>query len=520
MSQNLNTKINFVFHPDNIFRISFDLFGFILIIYQCVMVPFSISFSFQNNSLRGLDYFSDCFFMIDILINFNTGYYLEGVLIMDRKEICKEYLKSWLLFDLVSSFPFSFVFDSIEDEIQISNSATNAPKLLKVIRIARFVKILRLLKMVKFRNLFYKIEDILSSEKIRGFYIYFKTMLAFSFVWHLLSCIWFAISLSEFQNNYTSILTDQDVANFSISNQYLYFLYFVFTTFFTVGYGDIHPKTTNEQVFGIVVMLLSYGLFCYMISAIRNIIQKNIENEQHLKDKLRNVKLFFKDKNLPTDLTSKVTRYLEFMYLEMEHRKLEDGEIFTLLNDKLGDELRIELNKRILLNINLFKKSEFDLIINKFCDKVYEEIINPNEVIITEGDMISSRMYFIDKGNVFLYHDATTIILKELGPNDYFGELGFFTREPRKESRSASAITKTFCNIFFIIQNEFLSLINEIAQSQFKDEILEIFNNKDRLETFRKLEIKCYYCKGEHLIKDCKTFNKADNLIFICKIFI
>jgi hypothetical protein len=46
---------------------------------------------------------------------------------------------------------------------------------------------------------------------------------------------------------------------------------------------------------------------------------------------------------------------------------------------------------------------------------VYEEIINPNEVIITEGEVLCSRMYFIEKGNVLVYHEATSVILKELG---------------------------------------------------------------------------------------------------------
>lgn len=403
----------YIFNPDNFFRLTFDITGFILIIYQTITVPFSICFNFNTEAFTVLDYFSDIFFIIDIFINFNTGYYNEGVLVMNRGQICMNYIKGWLGFDIISSFPYSFIFDNLEMEISLT--AKNAPKLLRIIRVVRFIKILRLLKVAKFRSVFYKLEDTLNSEKVQALYIYLKTMVLFFFVWHFLACIWFAIAMTQYESQYYSIGADSDIAKSSVSTQYLFMLYFTLSTFFTIGYGDIHPVSTYEQIFAIFVMLLSYGLFCFMVSTIRNIVQKMIENDQSLRVKLRNVNKFFSDKHLPKELSNKVSKYLEFMYSEKETRRLEEVEIFSLLNDKLRNELKIELNKRILLNLKMFKKTEFDLLVNKFCEKVYEEVISPNEVIITEGDLISKRMYFIDKGNVLLYHDATTVVLKELG---------------------------------------------------------------------------------------------------------
>ena len=33
------------------------------------------------------------FYLLDILIKFNTGCYIEGTLVFDRRTICKEYLR-------------------------------------------------------------------------------------------------------------------------------------------------------------------------------------------------------------------------------------------------------------------------------------------------------------------------------------------------------------------------------------------------------------------------------------------
>ena len=44
----------------------------------------------------------------------------------------------------------------------------------------------------------------------------------------------------------------------------------------TVGYGDITPKTSNQKIFTIIVMILSSGLFGYVMNKIAMIF-KNLD---------------------------------------------------------------------------------------------------------------------------------------------------------------------------------------------------------------------------------------------------
>jgi hypothetical protein len=269
--------------------------------------------------------------------------------------------------------------------------------------------------MVKFRSLFFKIEEFLVSDKIHGLFVYFKNILIFFFFWHLIACLWFTVSYSEYSDNYYSIISTNLLQDKPIDTQYLEMLYFVFTFSFTVGYGDNHPVTTTERLVSIFFTLLSYSVFCYMVGTIRNIMQKSTYIEQETKEKARNIKKFLKSKKVTPELVSKVSNYLEYFYNEREIKKIEPQELFDLLNPKLCEDLRTQLNMKILYNFELFKLPDISPLINKLTQFVYEEIINPNEVLIREGETSCSRMYFIEKGNVMMFHQETTIIYKQLG---------------------------------------------------------------------------------------------------------
>ncbi len=56
-----------------------------------------------------METFIDVCFGFDIILAFNTGYYKNGVLILNRKLVVLNYLKSWFFLDAVSTFPYGAV---------------------------------------------------------------------------------------------------------------------------------------------------------------------------------------------------------------------------------------------------------------------------------------------------------------------------------------------------------------------------------------------------------------------------
>ena len=69
--------------------------------------------------------------MLDILLNFNTGFFLKGEKIMDRATIAKDYFKLWFWIDLFSSIPYTWIIAAIVDvDIYTLDSDVPADKVL------------------------------------------------------------------------------------------------------------------------------------------------------------------------------------------------------------------------------------------------------------------------------------------------------------------------------------------------------------------------------------------------------
>ncbi len=102
-------KSKFTIFPESSIKTAWDCIGFVFIVSQSILIPFNLCFGVSSEGGAVVfDTIIDVFFICDILINFNTGFYRKGVVVMKRKDIMINYLKGWFWLDLVASFPYSW----------------------------------------------------------------------------------------------------------------------------------------------------------------------------------------------------------------------------------------------------------------------------------------------------------------------------------------------------------------------------------------------------------------------------
>jgi hypothetical protein len=172
------------------------MIAYAIIFYQVVIIPYRFCFKARAfGSMKVYEALMDIFFMFDLVLNFATGYYKKGNVIMKRGPIIRHYLRTWFIFDLLATFPFNWIFPDAKvdywpddgfDEINSDDGrifiakafgsylgytldavATaspiydiDLPQILRLLKMLRFPRLLKVTKIFKLRKLIYRVSNL------------------------------------------------------------------------------------------------------------------------------------------------------------------------------------------------------------------------------------------------------------------------------------------------------------------------------------------------------------------------
>ena len=97
-------------------------------------------------------------------------------------------------------------------------------------------------------------------------------------------------------------ITTCDLQDKGADEQYITSLYWAFTTMTTTGYGDVYPVTNIEKLFGMACMLVSCGVFAYVVGSIEQIVRRSSTIEQEYKERILHVNQYLMHQNIPKHL--------------------------------------------------------------------------------------------------------------------------------------------------------------------------------------------------------------------------
>ena len=104
-------RVSQVIPPNSKFRLIWDLCGVLLIVCDAFLLPMTMAWNWEitpvptSNSVSSLvlqlfAIASLLFWPLDIIVNFNTAFYVRGFIETRRWEIAKRYAYTWLSFDV------------------------------------------------------------------------------------------------------------------------------------------------------------------------------------------------------------------------------------------------------------------------------------------------------------------------------------------------------------------------------------------------------------------------------------
>ena len=238
-----------------------DWFVLALCLYTSLSVPMGLGFyAFTDWGVSPagfcFDIFVDVCFIVDLAVAFRTTYYnREGLLVVDKKLVARQYLKRWFWPDLLASFPF----EHVATLITVGRDVTVPPSL----RLPSMLKTLRVLRLGR------KIDRLSSSKMFRIFQ--FTCMLLMAAHWY--ACLWFYMGgESRPVNNTinfspgvdgTSWVYSQQIDDESRPFQYMMSFYWAITVLMKAP--SFHPASPGEFAVAIIMIIIGCVLYAYFL---------------------------------------------------------------------------------------------------------------------------------------------------------------------------------------------------------------------------------------------------------------
>jgi hypothetical protein len=260
-------------HPHRARRLTWDMLMVLLIFYSVVSIPFVLAFDPPSarpggqGALVMINRGIDGIFMVDVVLNFFTAIddAEKQVVITDLSQIRSRYLRGWFIVDVLSAFPIDM---AVNERTGEKVEAMQMAKSLKIFRLLRVVRIFRVLRIQ--RILARMQQAFIVRHHIRHLISGFTIVLLLA---HWCTCAFYGAGsagcvahgeLDEECSNSWLHLAGYEGS--PIGRKYIATLYWTMMTLTTVGFGDISPVTSSEQLVAIVVMIIGAATTAFGVS--------------------------------------------------------------------------------------------------------------------------------------------------------------------------------------------------------------------------------------------------------------
>ena len=411
----------YIINPTGSFRVSWDLFTLVLLVYVAIVVPYREGFDVEpKGNWYWFEFAIDMAFLTDCALNFFTAY-TEGDAehgerlkeVSGLGKIACRYLKGWFWIDFFSSLPWDLLMKGMS-----SFRALKVAKLGRVLKVAKMLRFSKIMRLSQERAT--ELEELMLSASTASAVKLLTLLAAAVACAHVLACLWaFCARIAGERSTWMEAYYDADdtatdpVKYWKRGAQYLVGFYWAITTMSTVGYGDICPESNLERAVAILAMCIGGAFYGYIVASIASIVQQSDSNARAYYEKMDTIHTYMAVKRFPKQLRHRVHRYFKRYF---EQRTALDET--AILND-LEPALRRAVHEHILhegvRRSFLFTGQRADVHEQIFENLVVEQV-ERGQVITEKGKSLPMCLYFINEGSCELEGEL-------LHAGDLFGEL-------------------------------------------------------------------------------------------------
>lgn len=324
----------FVASPSSPRRLFWDFLGAIVLCYDLLTVPL---IAFNRNShepplKEALDFSTTVYWIVDIPLQFFSGYHSGGFIEMRPKKIAKRYIRGWFIPDLlivVLDLSMLLLQSNLVRVVDFSRIA-------KIVRAFRVLRLLRVMRVMKWPSWAEDIRYSFHSEALQTAIGAFSTLFAVVAVNHFIACGWYWVGTLKVDGN--SWVDDLDHSGeHSVSDPYHYATALHWSlSQFTPATMAIGPTNLIERVYAIGVVLFAMVIFSQFVSSITAALATlRHVNKMSTRERIY-VQKYIEENHLSMDLSGRIMAFLSSRKLMGRRRVHEDDiKMFKALPEKL-----------------------------------------------------------------------------------------------------------------------------------------------------------------------------------------
>lgn len=393
-------------------------------LFTGVYVPYSVGFGAYNgvppyaSGSGAVQILLDAWFLLDMIVQFNLAYPdEEGKLVCSRKRIARRYVMGTFWADLLALFPFNALVLASAGKIDQPNSVfaqySSLSRLLQLIRLYRIAQLQE--KLLFYRGL--SLNSIIIARTIASF-LFLGNFFASGFYF-----------IANLQGVYEDSYMSEFLESFGPLNgfqRYLLTFYFMINSILTtVGYGDLRPVTTAEQVWCMLCILVGISNLAH-VQFNMFLIAKSDPKSGSYRDASNLLKSYCKENSLQ-DLEPSMQQQLRLQYVYAE---VSDEVVLCNFPGATRARLLSHVYRDIVLQNPLFAGLEQSYI-EDYIGRCTVEVFIPGMTIIEQG-VVSTRLYVMIAGEI------TTEMATEAARMDSFTEfLGHSVHGRTNDTRNA-----------------------------------------------------------------------------------
>ncbi|CAD8068256.1 unnamed protein product [Paramecium sonneborni] len=434
--EGLKKKSVFLIFPGDTSRRFWDIILLITYIQTAIYLPLRIAFlDKESNGVYELDLLNDIIYFADIICILRSCYYnRQNVLVQNQWFIFLNYLKGWLIPDIITLIPFDSIYHF---QIQYHKF----PRFIRVFRINRIFKVSTFHQnQYNWENFF----NIFNSYQLN----ILKIIVKFIYGLHLFSCLWYLAS----NINNEKYLEDQDYQGLINQNsEYIQSLFWALQTFSTIGYGNDAAKNYAQYIVAILWMFLGASFYCVILLNLSEWLKK-LNSESVYVEMQNTLKLFFKKIEVIKEVQTKVQLYLSL--------NIKQNQAWSLSLQEWFQNLPIIRQKEITLYVSYIEMMQihfFRLNLN-FSVSILPKMMlmkTQQNCKIWIKDEVVNEIYFLIRGKL-QYRTQFGKILLQLDEGSIFGEQEYFKKLQfsKQHSRKNYAVAVELCE-YIILNGEY-----------------------------------------------------------------